>query len=235
MNLIGLHGFWGSPSDFDGLRAALPQHSFWVPNLFEEGALDSSHSFVGWTNNFLKEIDQRFQAAPVQLIGYSQGARLALHALVRDPERFEKAWLLSAHPGQLDEVAKAQRAEWIRTWKKKFQEQDWSTLTKDWDRQEVFSGTKLSDAPKPEVPRILLTQALENWSLLQHQFDWQDLRELPPTTTWIFGGLDQKFLAVKERLQGQDVAGDFWVVERSGHRLLQDATEVLAHRMKERI
>jgi len=234
VNFVFLHGFWGSPSDFSTLQFHLPENQFWAPNLFEEGALDSSHSFVGWTNNFLRELEKRFGDEPVHLVGYSQGARLALHAMIRKPKQFAKAWLLSAHPGQLDVEAKNQRAEWIRVWKKKFLEQDITTLAKDWDRQEVFSGMPLSDIAKPDVPRILLVQALENWSLLQHQFDWEDLRALKTPTTWVFGAMDQKFLAVKENLQGQDVTGDFWVVERASHRLLRDAPEVLAHRMNER-
>jgi 2-succinyl-6-hydroxy-2,4-cyclohexadiene-1-carboxylate synthase len=231
VKFVLLHGFWGNPSDFDAFTAELGVSDFWCPNLFEEGPLDPSHSFTGWTNNFLREMSKRFGDEPVGIVGYSQGARLALHAMVREPQRFGHAWLLSANPGQLDAEAKSQRADWIRNWKKKFLEQDWEQLAKDWNRQEVFSGSQ--EVARPQTSRFLLAQALENWSLLQHQFGWEELRSLKTPTTWVFGASDHQFLAVKERLQGQDVTGDFWVMERAGHRLLQDVPVALARRLKE--
>lgn len=233
MNIVLLHGFWGAPQDFDSMISYLPPANIWVPNLFEEGPLDPSHSFTGWTNNFLRLLTEKFQDQPVQIAGYSQGARLALHAVLRDPERFERAWFLSAHPGQLGTEERSKRAEWIRTWKKKFSEMELVALAKEWDAQEVFAGASRNTVPKPEVSRFLLAQALENWSLLQHQFNWEDLRSLETPCTWAFGALDQKFLAVKESLQRQNVSGDFWVVERTGHRLLLDAPEVIARKIKE--
>lgn len=235
MNVVLLHGFWGAPKDFDSLIAHFPPAKVWAPNLFEEGPLDPSHSFVGWTNNFLRLLKEKFGDDPVHIVGYSQGARLALHAVLRESERFESAWFLSAHPGQLEAEERAQRSEWIRSWKKKFSEMELAALAKEWDAQALFSGVSRSKGPKPEVPRVKLAQALENWSLLQHQFNWDDLRSLETPCTWAFGALDQKFLAVKESLQRQNVSGDFWVVERAGHRLLFDAPETLARKMKERI
>jgi 2-succinyl-6-hydroxy-2,4-cyclohexadiene-1-carboxylate synthase len=234
VNFVLLHGFWGSPSDFAAIEPLLNADRVWTPNLFEPGPLDSSHSLEVWTRNFAREMKDRFGDEPAQIVGYSQGARLALHAIIQNPNPFSRAWLLSAHPGQLSEEERAQRFEWIRVWKKKFLEQEWASLAKDWDRQEVFSGSSGPASPRPQPSRRLLAQALENWSLLQHRFGWEDLRSLSTPVTWVFGALDQKFLAVKERLQVQNVQGRFWVVERAGHRLLQDAPEALALQINER-
>lgn len=232
MIIVGLHGYWGSPSDFDRFQTAVGDVTFWFPDLFLEGHLDPSHSFGDWTKNFLHELKTRFGDQAIQLVGYSQGARLALHALLQEPARFEHAWLLSAHPGQLSEQAKRERADWIAVWKQKVMEEDWDHLIRDWNNQEVFAGS--GHGAKPKVSRALLAQALENWSLLKHRFTWKELREFKAPTTWVFGALDRKFLNVKEDLQKQDVAGDFWIVAGAGHRLLVDAPEILAQGLKER-
>lgn len=226
MNIVGLHGFWGEPSEFDQLQKALGAESSWYPNMFIEGPLDSSHAFADWTGNFLKLLQTRFGDKKVHLVGYSQGARLALHAVLRDPQRFEHVWLLSAHPGQLAEQASADRKQWIQNWQRKFAAEPWEKLVNDWNSQEVFTGS--GKQLKPQVSRALLAQALENWSLLKHEFDWEDLGSLLAPTTWVFGALDKKFLAVKEELQRQDVTGEFRMIDGAGHRLLTDAPEILA-------
>jgi len=232
VNIVGLHGFWGEPSEFDQLQQALGGSTSWYPNLFEEGPLDPSHSFSDWTVNFLSLLQQRFGGEKVQLVGYSQGARLALHAALQEPKRFDHVWLLSAHPGQLNEAARSDRQKWIQNWRQKFETEDWETLVQDWNSQDVFVGS--ARLTKPKVPRSLLKMALENWSLLQHRFHGNDLKSLKVPTTWVYGALDKKFLAVKDELQGQDVAGRFWVLEDAGHRLLTDAPEILAQGLKER-
>lgn len=232
MNVVGLHGFWGSPAEFDGFIEALGAENSWVPNLFEPGPLDPTHRFDVWTKNFLKLLHTHFGDEPVQLVGYSQGGRLALHAALREPERFQHVWLLSANPGQLSDEAKVQRQIWIEQWTQKFAHDDWSKLLQDWNAQDVFAGSEM--AAKSEPPRQFLIQALKNWSLLEHQFNWDDLRTLKAPVTWVFGALDKKFLAVKASLQRQDVTGEFWVVDGAGHRLLADAPGILAQRLKER-
>jgi 2-succinyl-6-hydroxy-2,4-cyclohexadiene-1-carboxylate synthase len=232
VNFVGLHGFWGAPSDFDRMISHLRPDRVWVPNLFEAGKCDPSHAFPEWTENFLKEVSQRF-SGPVCLAGYSQGGRLALHALISAPDRFERSLLMSCHPGPLEGAERAARQAWLQTWRVKFLENDWDALVHDWDMQEVFVGDAKS--AKPRVAREILVQALENWSILRHGFGWAELRQLPESVIWACGGLDRKYCVVHRNLQQQKVSGRFAVIEQAGHRILSDQPAAAAQLLREDI
>ncbi len=93
VNLVGLHGFWDAPGSFDALASILRPERIFVPDLFSQGPLDPSRDFDRWAENFECELEKRFGSRKVALAGYSQGGRLALHALLKYSGRFSKALL----------------------------------------------------------------------------------------------------------------------------------------------
>lgn len=226
VNLVALHGFWGTPSDFDALFRRLGAVAAFTPDLYDVSPLDPTHDLATWTDFFCNEVERRFNGEKVTLLGYSMGGRLALHALSRRPDLFENAVLLSTNPGWLTDEERAARATWIRDWCERFLRLDWEDLEREWNRQETFVGSHQPARRRPD--RRLLALSLENWSLLAHRFPFEDLLKRTIPVHWMFGALDHKFLAVKARLQGQNVAGEFHVIENAGHRLPQDAPEALA-------
>ncbi len=93
-----LHGFLGSPADWDPITAALAGRLPHVaPALVDHPTLASLETAL-----------RRAVPAPAVLIGYSMGARLALHLLVRDPERYRAGVLACGSPGL---AAAGERAE----------------------------------------------------------------------------------------------------------------------------
>ena len=86
-----LHGFTGSQASF--ARLAVPGLAL-VPTL-------GGHLSEAASADFWGEVERLAAFAPgaTELFGYSLGSRLALGLLARYPERFERAVLVSAHPG----------------------------------------------------------------------------------------------------------------------------------------
>jgi 2-succinyl-6-hydroxy-2,4-cyclohexadiene-1-carboxylate synthase len=232
VNLIGLHGFWGSPQEFDPLLVRLKFVKPWIPNLFIPGPLDPTHGFKSWTENFIKAIETRL-TSPIVLLGYSQGARLALHAQILRPDLFKQTVLLSAHPGPLSVLERSERKKWIAKWNQKIALLSAEQLEQDWNAQDVFVGS--APVVKPQVDKELLRAALTNWSLLEHQFGWPELKALKGSVTWAYGALDHKFLAVKSELERQNVVGRFVTIPAVGHRLLLDSPQSVADLIKELI
>lgn len=74
------------------------------------------------------------------LVGYSLGGRLALHALIENPTIWAGAVIIGAHPGS-DNTA--QRETWLKNdqnWAKRFLEEPWEPLMREWDALSVFGG-----------------------------------------------------------------------------------------------
>jgi 2-succinyl-6-hydroxy-2,4-cyclohexadiene-1-carboxylate synthase len=101
MSWLMLHGFTGSQVSF--ARLAVPPSAL-VPTL--GGHLDQPASADFWG-----EVERlaALASAATQLFGYSLGGRLALGLLARYPERFERAVVVSAHPGLHTEEQRRQR------------------------------------------------------------------------------------------------------------------------------
>lgn len=230
VNLVVLHGFWGDPEECKIFTDTVKAKNLWAPDLFRQGFLDPTHGFGEWAANFASEIRRRFEP-PVTLAGYSMGGRLALHAVINFPELFDNVLLVSTHPGQLEDAERLDRMEWIEKWRAKFAKEEWAQLASDWEQQEVFGFDQ--PTARREVDRWLLVNALENWSLIRHEFDWEDLRKLKIAPIWAFGALDHKFLAVKERLERQNVRGRYHTLDNVGHRLMMDAGPALAKLLNE--
>jgi 2-succinyl-6-hydroxy-2,4-cyclohexadiene-1-carboxylate synthase len=226
LNLVCLHGFWGDPSDFQPFIEAVQPKNIWVPDLSVKGPLDSSHSFGRWSDHFASAVKEKFGTEKVTLVGYSQGGRLALHALMKAPKLFSQALLVSTHPGQLPLFERPARVEWTQKWIDRFRYLPLQEVEADWNAQDVFQGSKA--APKRNVAANLLVQALANWSVLNHEFDWDDLRAVKTPLIWAFGALDHKYLAVKTEIERQGGSGSFKVIAKAGHRLLEDAPSALA-------
>lgn len=226
---VFLHGFWGGPADWSETLKLLPLHEgALTPDLFEPGPLAPNHGFSLWTRNFHNYLDKNVGEAPVKLVGYSMGARLALAAYLAKPERFSRALLLSGAP-----TAQANREEWEKLWVEKFVTQPWPELETAWQDQAVFAGDQPQARRREEHLREALGQALLNWSPRQHPFGLEDLRRLPESVQFAYGALDQKYLEVAKTLQELPVRGQITLIPNAGHRLPTDASDFIARWIQE--
>src|SRR5262245_2595776 len=105
--LYALHGFLGSHEDWSFLS---PSHQHLIP-------IDLILSPFMPVEQDLNHVSHMFNAHISQshpqniLLGYSLGARIAMHALIQAPHLWRAAILVSGHPGLDSE--KEREAKWL--------------------------------------------------------------------------------------------------------------------------
>jgi 2-succinyl-6-hydroxy-2,4-cyclohexadiene-1-carboxylate synthase len=201
----------------------------WTPDLYSTGHLAPHHSLKEWVEHFFEELDSHCGGEPVQLVGYSMGARLALNALVREPGRFSRALLLSCRPFITPQEAESRR-QWEMDWAMKFRSLPWNQLEQEWEAQGVFGSTQPLERRKVSLAqelqfREMLAQSLVHWSVTHHDLGPENLTALSRQVDWAFGALDQKFADVAKSLREMPIQGQISLLPGAGHRLPEDAPE----------
>lgn len=219
MLTVLVHGFWGSPADWNDVLKNLPLgEEVWIPNLFEPGSLAPHHTLEEWVDHFHEELNDRTHGGPVQLIGYSMGGRLVSETLIKCPMKNLRALILSANPMELTEQEKLDRKTWENSWRQRFLNEEWSTLEAAWNDQDIFRNQKSAPRPQSTRMREMLGQALIHWSP-RHHGPSERLKAMSAATTWAFGALDQKYVKVAKDLAKLPVEGQINVLENAGHRI----------------
>ncbi|MDF1662610.1 MAG: alpha/beta fold hydrolase [Planctomycetota bacterium] len=240
MLLVCLHGFCGQSKDAEPFFAALKRLkpsstlNFWAPDLFkDEGPLSPRHGFLDWARNFEEALRKQPVEDGLVFVGYSLGGRLLLHALAQLQSSktawpIHQAFFLSSNPGWIEEAEVPGRRRWEKQWSRRFLEDEWSALQRDWNALAVFESSQEAQREEHLFSRELLALALENWSVTRHERDLEDIKSLPQH--WCFGSKDAKYKALGQRMVQQARPGEFCAVffEGSGHRLLLDAPDELA-------
>ena len=102
------------------------------------------------------------------MVAYSMGGRLALHALLDDPELWTKAVIASAHPGLLDERDKLERVASDAEWAGLALTSDCGQFLQRWDAQSVLQE-QASEQPDPRMRlvnrRRAIARSFMEWSL----------------------------------------------------------------------
>lgn len=234
INFVFLHGFLGRPSDWDQviseLQAKIPSECYAV-NYFSIPPLSPKVGFGEWPDNFAQWILNNLGPGPKVLVGYSLGGRLALHALEKYPDIFKLGICISTNPGVFLDGSNERnaRAAADQDWSQRFTRDPWKKLMLDWNSQEIFkSSPNVIDREESEFRRDLLSKALINWSLSQQKDFRSYLKEPKQSFAWIVGQRDQKYIEIAKLLAGVCPQVNFQIIEKSGHRVLFDAPELLA-------
>lgn len=223
---ILLHGFWGQPSDWNGVIQKLPLgREVFTPDLYAAGELSPRFPLRDWSENFWRWVDESFPEEQIELIGYSMGARLAVAAAVKHPERVKRALFLSGNPIVPPEP---EREAWEKEWAEKFLKKEWAELEEAWQDQGVFANTPALPRRKTPEMREILGLSLARWSPRLHPFSGDQVKSLPECMDYAFGALDQKYVAVAKSLQELGVKGQISVIPNVGHRLIVEAADFVA-------
>jgi len=204
--MICLHGFLGRGADWDFLRDA--GFDIRAPSLFAGDSLDAVHPEAGDV-----------------LLGYSIGARLALHLM--QTHRVAKAVLISAgiaspEPG---------RQELDETWARRFESEPWDSVVEAWNAQAVFGGR-----PNPltrneaDYDRKKLAAALREWSpAVMHM----NLRDIAIPTLWVAGEHDSKYRDAATRASQRLPNAELWICPDAGHRVPWEQPARFIDRLRE--
>ncbi len=200
-----LHGFLGRGADWDFLRDA--GFEIRAPSLFAGDSLD----------------DVQPSGEDI-LVGYSMGARLALHRM--QTHRVARAVLVSAgvaphEPG---------REELDETWARRFESQPWESLIEAWNSQAVFGGRRNPlTRNEADFDRRALATALRQWSAAVLKMN---LRDIDIPTLWIAGEHDAKYSEAATRAT-ELVHGELWICPDAGHRVPWEQPERFISRLRE--
>jgi 2-succinyl-6-hydroxy-2,4-cyclohexadiene-1-carboxylate synthase len=218
-----LHGFLGLPSDWDFLEPASPLELRKI-NVFQTLSPATGASMADWAQAFNAQVANETSESALRpriLVGYSMGGRLALHALLAQPELWDAAILISTNPGLPDGSTPERRERVIQDerWATRFESDTWDTVLADWDALPVFrwhGGGKPAVLQRPEADftRADLAGALRSWSAGVQADLSGPLSRLQMPLGWVVGAEDTKYVEIAALLDGK--VGTTFL--RAGHR-----------------
>jgi len=193
--LTFIHGFMGHPSDWDEVRAALPE--------YETHAVEMKVA-----SDWQSTVEQIAESIPVDsiVVGYSMGARLALGVTLEYPKRCKGLIFVSGNPGLESEQDREQR--WLSDQQvaEKIEMGPLDSFLSDWYQASVFESLpdeiRLSEIARklalssPDWPSILRTNSVSK----QPNY-WSRLKELAMPTLVVAGELDEKYRNISLRFE----------------------------------
>ncbi len=218
MTLHCLHGFLGSPRDWDEFGAA---------------------SIPAWAEAYCRRVAQARALVPATgrhyLLGYSLGGRLALHMAVQFPALWDGMVIVGANPGLDSAEARGQRRRNDETWARRFEAEPWETVLAAWDAQPVFAGRRaaLGERREDDFSRARLADALRRWSLGAQAPLWLALRTLPCPVLWVAGAEDAGQVPICRRVRATIPQVETWVAPDAGHRVPWEQPQAFTARVAE--
>ena len=227
MNLWCLHGAVGLAADWDVFKRRIEQEGHRVHAIDLWSYLqDGECSFEDFAGKLCREA--RNASAPPVLIGYSMGGRLALHALIEDPEAWGGAMMISVHPGRESEEEKIPRMAADAEWAAKILAGKWDSFLEAWEAQPVLQGqceTPLADRSILRERQVAVARGFTSWSLGKQE----NLRSLLASITrpvfWLSGSRDPKFVSLTDSVWKEMPDGYLLGPVKAGHRVPWEAPE----------
>ena len=226
-----LHGFMGRGADWDAVRPALASRDVRSPDLPGHGAaigLDAgAYTCDGAADRLLAGV-----GGAVDVVGYSMGARLALHLAVRHPARVRRLVLVSGSPGLRTEGERAarrrldaERAEAIA--------RDLPGFLHDWYRMPLFQSLRPALRDRLEADRAAhndpaeLDRSLAGMGTGAQPPHWDALAGISARATAVAGALDPKFVALAREMAAAGPVEPI-VLGGAGHMLAAERPDALA-------
>lgn len=158
------------------------------------------------------------------LFGYSMGGRVALDLLQR--RSFDKAVIVSTGLNAPDEARRARDEEWAR----RFETEEWPSLMRAWNAQEVFGGHVLERRER-DYARAELARQLREWSPAVLPPPRLELIETP--VLWVAGERDSKYVEIARRAVARLPHAELWICPEAGHRVPWEQPDALVARMRD--
>jgi len=223
-----LHGFTGSSESWvrgitEGLASAgLPPALVDLPGHGREaGHGDPPDATLGSA----LELVARAGSWPADLIGYSMGARIALHFAAAHPERVRRLVLESGSPGLASESERAARRDTDEALAARIVEEGVEAFVTHWESQPLFE-THLSLDPEARARQrairvrndpLGLASALRALGTGTLPSLWDRLSSLTTPTLLLVGALDHKFVDIAEEMAATMPDARVVVVPEAGH------------------
>jgi 2-succinyl-6-hydroxy-2,4-cyclohexadiene-1-carboxylate synthase len=241
--IVFLHGFLGSGSDWRHIAQQI-QKEYCSLLVDLPGHGDSNIPADGNPDLFFTEtIDAlaaeliRSASPPCFLAGYSMGGRLALSLLLRHPDLFTKAIIVSASPGLATEKERINRRESDEGIARKI-ESNFDGFIKAWYEQPLFATLKnhplfhdIERERKINKPGNLAA-ALRLLGTGQQPSVWKELPENKVPIQFFAGEKDLKFVEIGRQMVNLCPESMLEIFPGCGHTLHIENRELFLVRLK---
>lgn len=235
-----LHGFLGDGEDWAFLRRPMGQLGLTIvsPSLFAADAdgvnaalrIDpAGESIEQWADRFVQVV-RDCDSAPI-LAGYSLGGRLALQSLIRHPEVFRAAMIVSAGLGIGEALEREKRRASDGEWALRFEGDRWTELLNDWNSQPLLRHSVAFERVESAFDRRRLAAALRAWSPAVQMPLASHLPHLENAVLWVAGERDETYANIAISAARSMVSASLWICPGSGHRVLGEQPGLLAERL----
>lgn len=204
-SLMVLHGAVGSVGD-------------WQDFALDLRAVDLWQYQVGGVCSLWEAADRIAQEEGECLLGYSMGGRLALHAVLRHPERWRALVIVSAHTG-LSEDERVARLALDESWAARAEGMRWGAFVAAWNAQGVLGGNELGDRAELAGRSCEVARSFRGWSLGAQEDLLPRLSEIKIPVLWLVGERDDKFRVIGQRACAEIAQARYRVLADCGHRL----------------
>ncbi|MEM7385470.1 MAG: alpha/beta fold hydrolase [Verrucomicrobiota bacterium] len=218
MSLFSLHGALGHPGDWSLLAESLPLRPV---------ALMTHRpvSFRSWAKEFANDPEVRADPCPT-LLGYSMGARLALHTLLEKSNPWKAAVLLAPHPGLETEKERRERRLRDSVWAEKLKNQPAAEFSRAWNAQAVFRNSTAQDQDRPPHPNH--RRCFAEWSLGSQENLVPQLERITIPILWLTGSADPIFTRIAQASINSLPNGQHRILQGCGHRIPFEKPDLVA-------
>lgn len=224
--LVLIHGFAATARHWDRVLAALP------PNRFEPLALELADADPLTPDGVANLVATR---APnhFTLIGYSMGARLALHTALTIPKEVDRLVLISASAGIDDPHERRARHTADRALADEIEQSSIESFMARWSEVPLFAGDpewvrREVEQDERRCAPAVLAACLRNLGSGSMEPMWDRLGELSMPAAVLAGERDPRYVAAGRRLAAALPQASFTAVPGAGHRLALEAPEAVA-------
>ncbi len=225
-----LHGFTGRSGSWAPIVGALAERFRVItPDLIGHGATEAPEDAARYgidraVEDLVALLDGQGLAA-VHWIGYSMGARLALHAALKHPSRVSTLTLESGSPGLATQAEREARvaADWALA--DRIEREGIEAFVAYWESLPLFASqaqlpndvrARLHAARLRNNPRGL-ANSLRGMGTGAQPSNWKALDAFKRPTHLLVGALDVKFVAIAEQMRARLPRARCTVVPDAGH------------------
>jgi 2-succinyl-6-hydroxy-2,4-cyclohexadiene-1-carboxylate synthase len=165
------------------------------------------------------------------LIGYSMGARMALHAAIQHPYAMTGLVLVSGTPGIEDDSERAARVQADEVLASRIESIGTPEFIQEWIRHPLFAKSKFSNEEIQDRSRntpASLATSLRKCGTGQQEPLWVHLQEINIPVLLICGARDEKFTEIAKRMNQLMPHSTLRILDKAGHNAHLDQPEAFA-------
>jgi 2-succinyl-6-hydroxy-2,4-cyclohexadiene-1-carboxylate synthase len=230
--IVLLHGFTHTGASWRAVVAELGErYRALTPDIRGHGAAGARRpiDFAGCAEDVLGLV-----AGSFTLVGYSMGARLALHVALAAPDRVQRLVLVGATAGIADDIERTARVEEDEQLAAELDSRlDMETFARRWAAQPLLRRLPEQVAAAAQEDRLRndpanLAAALRGLGAGSMSPLWGRLGELSMPVTLIAGERDSKYRKLGERMAAAIRDARLLVVPAAGHAVHLEAPALVA-------